>query len=167
VLLSNPLTIFVVHSCPYLSFRWPCIVINSYNKNQPDALVSQIYFFGIKLYMFRTVPMFVIGNILTVHTAACEQDQDVPSWSCSQAVSKLVRHIPLLCVEWKTPDDGQRNCQKHVVLFQKTNLRILCISLGFIVRTRVILLYVPVLEPREHNIDCKLTRSRRRTATSR
>jgi len=38
------LTIFVVDSCINLSFRWPCIVINSYNKNQSDALISQIYF---------------------------------------------------------------------------------------------------------------------------
>ena len=43
-----------------------------------------------------------------------EQDQDVPSWFCLQAVSKPVWHIPLLCVQWKTPDDGQRNCPKHV-----------------------------------------------------
>jgi len=26
-----------------------------------------------------------------------------PSWSCSQAVSKHVWHIPLLCLQWKTP----------------------------------------------------------------
>jgi hypothetical protein len=32
------------------------------------------------------------------------------SWSCSQTVW----HIPLLCVQWKTPDDGQRNCTKNV-----------------------------------------------------
>ena len=38
----------------------------------------------------------------------------VPSWSCSQAVRKPVWHIPLLCVQWKTPDDGQMNCPKHV-----------------------------------------------------
>jgi len=41
------------------------------------------------------------------------QDQDgtaVTSWSCSQAVSKPLWHIPLLYVQWKTPDDGQRNC---------------------------------------------------------
>ena len=43
---------------------------------------------------------------------AFEQAQD--GTSCSQAVSKPVRHIPLLCVQWKTPDDGQRNCPKHV-----------------------------------------------------
>ena len=29
------------------------------------------------------------------------------SWSCLQAVSKTVWHIPLLCVQWKTPDDRQ------------------------------------------------------------
>ena len=48
-------------------------------------------------------------------TAVCasyEQDQD-PSWSCSQAVSIPVWHIPLLCVQWKTPDDGQRNCPRN------------------------------------------------------
>ena len=28
--------------------------------------------------------------------------------------SKPVWHKPLLCVQWKTPDDGQRNCPKHV-----------------------------------------------------
>jgi hypothetical protein len=38
----------------------------------------------------------------------------VPSWSCSQAVNKPVWYIPLLYVQWKTPDDEQRNCPKHV-----------------------------------------------------
>ena len=45
----------------------------------------------------------------------------VPSWSCcSQAVSKPVWHIPLLCVQWKTADDGQRNCPKHVEFCSKS-----------------------------------------------
>jgi hypothetical protein len=43
----------------------------------------------------------------------------VSSWSCSQAVSKPVWHIPLLCVQWKTPDDRQRNCLKHVQFYSK------------------------------------------------
>ena len=38
----------------------------------------------------------------------------VPSWSCSQSVRKSVWHIPLLGVQWITPDGGQRNCPKHV-----------------------------------------------------
>jgi len=43
----------------------------------------------------------------------------VPSWSYSQAVSKPVWQIPLLCVQWKTPEDGQRNCPKHVDFHSK------------------------------------------------
>jgi hypothetical protein len=30
-----------------------------------------------------------------------------------------VWHIPLLCVQWKTPDDVQRNCPKHVEFLSK------------------------------------------------
>ena len=37
-----------------------------------------------------------------------------------QAVSKPVWHMPLLCVQWKTPDDGQRNCPKHIVLLEES-----------------------------------------------
>ena len=39
--------------------------------------------------------------------------------ACLQAVSKSVWHIPLLCSEWKTPDDGKRNCPKHVEFHSK------------------------------------------------
>jgi len=39
--------------------------------------------------------------------------------SCSQAVNKLLCHIQLLCVQWKTVDDGQRNCPKHVEFYSK------------------------------------------------
>ena len=30
-----------------------------------------------------------------------------------------VWHIPMLCVQWKTRDDGQRNCPKHVEFYSK------------------------------------------------
>jgi len=36
-----------------------------------------------------------------------------------RAVSKPVWHIPLLCVQWKIPDDGQRNCPKHIEFYSK------------------------------------------------
>jgi len=58
----------------------------------------------------------------------------VPSWSCSQAVSKPVWHIPLLCVQWKTPDDGHRNCPKHVKFYSKNKFEKLVHLVGFIVR---------------------------------
>jgi len=55
--------------------------------------------------------------------------------SCSQAVSKPVWHIPLLCVQWKTPDDGQRNCPKHVDFHSKNKSEKLVHLVGFIIRS--------------------------------
>jgi len=48
---------------PALTFRGPCIVICSYNKNQRDALISQICF-GIELYMFRTGLLSIIRSLV-------------------------------------------------------------------------------------------------------
>jgi len=66
--------------------------------------------------MFRTVPLTIIRSF-SLYTQQwymsyrfAESLRVVPSWSCSQAASKPVWHIPLLCVQWKTPDDGQRSC---------------------------------------------------------
>ena len=64
-----------------------------------------------------------------------EHDQDgTPSWSCSQAVSKPVWQIPLLCVQWKTPDDGQRNCPKHAEFYSKNKFEKLVHLIGFTIR---------------------------------
>jgi hypothetical protein len=49
-------------------------------------------------------------------------------------VSKPVWHIPLLCVQWKTPDDGQRNCPKHVEFHSKNKFEKLVQLVAFIVR---------------------------------
>jgi len=68
---------------------------------------------------------------------ACEQDQygtAVLSSSCSQAFGKPVRHIPLPCVQWKTHDNGQRNCPKHVEFHSKNKFEKLVHLVGFIVR---------------------------------
>jgi len=97
------------------------------------------FIFGIKLYVFCSVHH---QEFFPAHTAihtglltACDQDQDgtaVPSWSWSQAVSKPVWHIPLLCVQWKTPDDGQsKTCR---VLFQKNKFEKLVHLVDFIMR---------------------------------
>jgi len=42
--------------------------------------------------------------------------------------------MPLLCVQWKTPDDGQRNCPKHVEFYSKTKFEKLVHLVGFIIR---------------------------------
>jgi hypothetical protein len=42
--------------------------------------------------------------------------------------------IPLLCVQWKTPDDGQRNSLKHVEFHSKKKFEKLIHLVGFIIR---------------------------------
>jgi len=57
---------------------------------------------------------------------ACKQDQ---------VVRKPVLHIPMLCVQWKTPGDGQSNCPKHVEEFySKNKFEKLVHLVGFIMR---------------------------------
>ena len=103
-------------------------------------LISQTYFWNKTLHVsdgssvhhqeFSTVHT-AVGIFHTGLLIACEQDQDgVPSWSCSQAVW----HIPLLCVQWKTPDDGQRNCPKHVEFYSKNKFEKLLHLFDFIIR---------------------------------
>jgi hypothetical protein len=54
--------------------------------------------------------------------------------SCSQGVCKSVRHIPLLCVQWRTPDNGQRDCPKQVEFHSKNKFEKLVHLVGFIIR---------------------------------
>ena len=53
---------------------------------------------------------------------ACEQDQDGTSWSYLQTV------------RWKIPDDGHRNCPKHVEFHSKNKCEKLVYLVGFIIR---------------------------------
>ena len=72
------------------------------------------FILGMKFYLFQTVPLSIIRSFSLYKQQWYMPYRLVPSWSCSQAVSKLVWHIPLLSVQWKTADDGQRNCPKHI-----------------------------------------------------
>ena len=66
--------------------------------------------------------LYLAGFIIRIYHDARSPERQihtVPTWSCSQAVSKPVWHIPLLCVQWKTADDGQRNCPKHVEIYSQ------------------------------------------------
>ena len=97
----------VVFGCSILTFTWPCIVINSYNKTKLDALISQIYFWNKTLHASDSSSLHH-QEFFTVHTAmvnviqVCwQQLQFRPDPARCQAVSKPVWHIPLLCVQWK------------------------------------------------------------------
>jgi len=50
------------------------------------------------------------------------------------ALSKPVWHIPLLCVQWKAPDVGQRNCLKHVEFYSKNKFESFVRLVGFIIK---------------------------------
>jgi len=111
-----------------LKFWWPCIVIYLIIKLIRCTNFSNLFleqnttYFGQFLCPSSGVFHCTHSNGIC-HTGlltACEQDQEAnPSWSCSQAVSKPVCYISLLCVLWKTPDDEQRNYLKHVESYSK------------------------------------------------
>ena len=66
-------------------------------------------------------------QFFTVHTAmvyVIQLDILNPVW-----------HIPLLCVQWRTADDGQRNCPKHVEFYSKKKFEKLVHLVGFVTRT--------------------------------
>jgi hypothetical protein len=52
--------------------------------------------------------------------------------SCQQTSMIYVNHW--LCVQWKTPDDGQRNCPKHIEFHSKNKFEKLVHLVGFIIR---------------------------------
>ena len=90
------------------------------------------FIFGEKLYMFRTVPLSIIRSF------SLYSQQWYMSYRFAdslRAVSKPVWYIPLLWVQWKTPDDGQRNCLKHVEFYSKNKFEKLVHLVGFIIRT--------------------------------
>jgi len=142
----------------YLTFMWPCIVINFLiNKPTRCTNFSNLFLewnstcFGQFLCPSSGVFHCTNSNVI-YHTGlltACEQDQDrtpfhsdpgwngIPFWSCSQAVSKLIWHIPLLCVQWKTLYDGHRNCPKYVEFHSKNKLEKLVHLVGFIIKKRL------------------------------
>ena len=49
-------------------------------------------------------------------------------------VSKPVWHITLLCVQWKTLDDGQKSSPKHVEFYSKNRFEKLVYLVGFIIK---------------------------------
>jgi len=87
------------------------------------------FIFEIKFYTFRTFPLSIIRSFSLFTHQHTHRFAD-----SSQAVSKPVWHIPLLCVHWKTPDDGQRNCSKHVEFYSKNKFEKLLHLVGFIMR---------------------------------
>ena len=81
--------------------------------------------------MFRTILLSIIRSFSLYTQQWCMSYRHADSlW----AVSKLVWPIPLLCVQWKTPDDGQKNCPRHVEFYSKKKCEKSVHLIGFIIR---------------------------------
>ena len=113
----------MIFKCKIITFMWLCIVTNFFII-KPTRCTNFTIYFGMKLYMFRAVPLPIIRSLFTLHSAmvyviqVCRQlssrtrmehpgparklssNQDGTSWSCSKAVYKPVWHIPLPSVQW-------------------------------------------------------------------
>ena len=101
------------------------------------------FIFGIKFYMFWTVPLSIIRSFHSTHSSsicqtglltACEQDQD-------GFILILLARCQQTCVTYhccvygeKTPDDGQRNCPKHVEFKSKNKFEKIVHQVDFIIR---------------------------------
>jgi len=84
------------------------------------------FIFGIKFYMFRKVPLSIIRSF-SLYTQ---------QWFMPYRLADSLRavwHKPLLCTQWKTPDDGQKNCPKHVEFHSKNKfeklVHLVCFSI--------------------------------------
>ena len=87
--------------------------------------------------MFRTVPPLIIRSfsLYTQQWYMSVRNSD-PSWSCwSQADSKICMTCTIDVFTVKTPDDGQRNCPKHVEFYSKNKFEKLVHLIGFITKT--------------------------------
>jgi hypothetical protein len=72
------------------------------------------------------------GICHTVMQTACEQI-GMEHLDPAHKLEAKLWHTPLLCVQLKTPDGGQRNCPKHVVFHSKNEFEKLVHLVGFII----------------------------------
>jgi len=75
----------------------------------------------VPIYMFPTVPVSIIRSF----------SLERPDPACK--LSANLYDIPLLCVQWKTSDEGQRNCPKHVEFHSKNKFEKLVHLVGLII----------------------------------
>ena len=113
-----------------LTFRGPCIVIYYYKKNQRHSLISQIYFLNRTPHVSDRFS-FHHQESSTVYTAIgiCRTGYA----DCLLAGSGCSMFL-LLCMQYQTPDDGQKTCPKRVDFYSKNEFEKLVHLVGFIVR---------------------------------
>jgi len=91
------------------------------------------FIFGIKFYMFRTVPLYIIRSY------ALYTQQWYMSYRFADSLWQLASQLSanlyvLLFVQCRTPDDRQRNCSKHAEFYSKNKFEKLVYLVGFITK---------------------------------
>jgi len=96
--------------------------------------------FAIKLYMFRTVPLPIIRKCSLYTQPLYMSYRFADSLRAGSGRSSVLillascqQTCMYCCVQWRTPDDGQRNCPKHVEFYSKSKFQKSVHLFGFII----------------------------------
>jgi hypothetical protein len=95
-----------------LAFVGPYIVIHFYSKTNQMHNISNLFYFGTTIYMFRTASPSIIRSlrlytqiyVIQVLWLLASKQQFHPD--PARKLSANLYDIPMLCVQRKTSDDG-------------------------------------------------------------
>jgi hypothetical protein len=109
--------------CVFVTFMWPCIVTNFLIMKPTRYTNFSNLFWNETLHVSDSSSVHHL-ELFTVHSAmvytyviqVCRQlsSSRIRMELQFQPNSARILSIPLLSIQWITPDDGQRNCPKHV-----------------------------------------------------
>ena len=122
----------VVKLLKNMTFRGPCIVIQSYNKSQREALISQIYFWNRTLHVSDRFSVHHQESS-TLYTGIGLRRTGHADCLLASSEHNLYDIHLLLYVQCWNPDDGQKTCPKHVEFYSKNKFEKLQHLVGFIV----------------------------------
>jgi hypothetical protein len=93
-------------------------------NNQPDALTTPILFCYENLHV-SDIFCAHYQEFSTVHLALASFMQVFDDrFQAESGWNPMEFQLPVPSVQWKTPDDGQRRCPKHVEFYNRINLDI-------------------------------------------
>jgi len=114
------------------TFMWLCIVKNLFIIRPTRCTNFANFIFGVKLSMFRTVPLSTIRSSFTVHSAmvyviqVCRELTSRIRMELPDPARKLSTNLYDIYHCWMysecTPDDGQRHCPKHTEFHAKNKI---------------------------------------------
>ena len=97
----------------FLTSVSPCVVIYSYIKTNQMHNISNLFYFGTTLYMFRTVFPSIVRSLRLYIQHQVYVIQVVWLIASKQPHNLYDIHLKLY-VQPKTPDDGRKDRPKHV-----------------------------------------------------